>query len=78
MRRATEYLFLFSLNAEKYGENADQNNFKCGHFLRSSRITKSVVEYRTYKNMFEAIKRKSNRNYNSQEILLYKNNTRKT
>ena len=28
--------------------------------------------------MFEAVKRKSNRNYNSQEILLYKNNTRKT
>ena len=28
--------------------------------------------------MFEAVKRKSNRNYNSQEVLLYKNNTRKT
>ena len=28
--------------------------------------------------MFEPIKRKSNRNYNSQEILLYKHNTRKT
>ena len=28
--------------------------------------------------MFEAIKRESNRNYNSQEILLYKHSTRKT
>ena len=28
--------------------------------------------------MFEAVKGKSNRNYNSQEILLYKNDTRKT
>ena len=28
--------------------------------------------------MSEAVKCKSNRNYNSQEILLYKNNTRKT
>ena len=48
MQRATEYLFLFSPNAGKYGENADQNNFKCGHFLRNARITKNVTEYRTY------------------------------
>ena len=35
IRRGTEYLSVFSLNAGKCGKNADQNNSKHGHFLHS-------------------------------------------
>ena len=42
-----------------------------------TRTAKSEAEYKTYKNMFEKIKRKSKRNYYSQKILEYKNNTKK-
>ena len=42
-----------------------------------TRTAKSEAEYKTYKNMFEKIKRKSKRNYYSQKILEYKNNAKK-
>ena len=45
-------------------------------FLKT-RTAKSEAEYKTYKNMFKTIKRKSKRNYYSQKIILeYKNNAK--
>ena len=44
-------------------------------FLKT-RTAKSEAEYKTYKTMFETIKRKSKRNCYSQKILKYKNNTK--
>ena len=41
-------------------------------------MLESQKMWQNIEHMFEAVKRKSNRNYNSQEILLDKNNTRKT
>ena len=46
-------------------------------FLKT-RTAKSEAEYKTYKNMFETIKRKSRRNYYSQKILEHKNNAKKS
>ena len=45
-------------------------------FLKT-RNAKSEAEYKAYKNMFETIKRKSKRNYYSQKIREYKNNSKK-
>ena len=47
------------------------------NFLKS-RTTKSEAEYKTYKTMLEATKRKSKKHYHSQKILQYKNNATKT
>ena len=44
-------------------------------FLKTG-TAKSGAEYKTYKNMFETIKRKSKRNCYSQKILEYKNNAK--
>ena len=35
-------------------------------------------KYKTYKSLFESIKRKSKKSYSSKQILQYENNTRKT
>ena len=40
IRRNTGYLSVFSKNSGKYGKNADQNNSKYGHFLRSVKLLK--------------------------------------
>ena len=45
-------------------------------FLKT-RTAKCEAEHKTYKNMFETIKRKSKRNYSSQKMLEYKNNAKK-
>ena len=47
-------------------------------YRKKTRTGKSEAEYKTYKNMFETIKRKSKRNYHSQKILEYKNSANKT
>ena len=46
------------------------------NFLKTG-TEKTEAEYKTYKIMFETIKRKSKRNYNSQKILEYKNNAKR-
>ena len=43
IRSDTPYLSVFSPNAGKCGENADQNNSKYGHFLRSESTSFYVV-----------------------------------
>ena len=45
-------------------------------FLKT-RTAKTETEYKTYKNMFETVKRKSKRNCYSHNILEYKNNAKK-
>ena len=51
-RRDTEYLSVFSPNAGKSGENADQNNFKYEHFL-CSRVSSKIKA--TSQNFFHII-----------------------
>ena len=45
-------------------------------FLKK-RMKQSETEYRVYKNMFESIKHKSKKSYDSQKIIKYKDNKKK-
>ena len=47
IRRDTEYLSVFNLNAGKCGENADQNNSKYGHFSGSEYLLVSLHNWMT-------------------------------
>ena len=41
--RDTQYLSVFSLNAGKWGKNADQNNSEYGHFLHSVGFVEKII-----------------------------------
>ena len=40
IQRDTEYLSVFSPNAEKFEKNTDQNNFEYGHFVHSAGLSR--------------------------------------
>ena len=57
---------------------SSRKNQKLYEKFLKKRTKQSETEYKVYKNMFESIKHKSKKSYDSQKIIEYKDNAKKT